>query len=240
MRALWLYVLSVPILMGCGLILDFDPPDLPPDMDAGSGFDAFVDVDSSNSNTDAMASDASGDSAISRPDGDVRLDGSVPDGSRPDGSSPDAGWPDAGRTDGCEDELGLCLEVSEFDPARDAIHWRHNVVWTLPGGMLFTTEWAAELCIGGMRYLAEGQTQCLIPIHDPGREVVGSAVVYTYPVMDDFQPYCTDTGCPGFPSAFRVWHDAVEIPVDAVIGLATIDRRTDTPHGTRFCLRITL
>lgn len=240
MRSLWFYVSSVPILMGCGLILDFDPPDLPPVMDGGQAFDAFIAVDSGSTDADAFTADASDSSIMHSSDGDVLRDGDIRDASRQDGAILDADWPDGGRTDSCDDELGLCLEVSEFTPGRDTLHWRHDVVWTLPGGMLFTTDWAAEPCIGGLRHLSDGQTQCLIPIRDPGMEVVGSAVVYAYPVMDDFVPLCTDTGCPGFPSAFRVWDDTVEIPVDSGIGLATVDRRTDTPHGVLFCLRIVL
>ncbi|MCC7523152.1 hypothetical protein IT407_05165 [Candidatus Uhrbacteria bacterium] len=235
MRFLWYYVSSVPILMGCGLILDFDPPPLPPIMDGGSDLDAMINpADSGGDGLDSSIADSSVD-AMS-----VLRDGEIPDGFVLDGSFRDGDLPDAGRIDGCEDELGLCLEVSEFAPDRDVLHWRHNVVWTLPGGALFTTDWAAEPCIGGLRHLGDGQTQCLIPIRDPGMEVVGSAVVYAYPVMDDFVPLCTDTTCPGFPSSFRVWYDTVEIPVDAGIGLATLERRPDTPYGLLFCLRIVL
>jgi hypothetical protein len=225
-RPVWVLLPAGTLLASCGLILDFD---IPPSADAGLVFDGSSDSDSGFMLRDAQSEDGDLPDAHVVADADSYADADA-----------DADGMDAGFVDGCEDELGLCLEVTEFSSDRETLHWRHNVVWTLPGGALLDTEWAPGVCIGGLRHGREGQTQCLLAIPDPGMETVGSPIVYAYPVMDDMMPWCTDTGCPGFPGAYRVWHDMVEIPVDPGLGLATAERRPDTPHGTRFCLRITL
>lgn len=226
----WLWA-CLCLLPSCGLLLDYDPPDPGPASDAG-----LADSDASFADAEMHHLDAAydGDTGSS----DAWPDGNVGDGSLETGtdSGPDSGMDDAGPIPGCGGELGLCLEVTEDSPTSYTASWGYNIVYTRPGGTVFGTDWTSLPCIGGIRTVAPGTTQCLLPIPPAGEPMVGVPVFYAYPVMNDGMPWCSSTTCPGFFRAYRIWIDGVFIPTDPSMGHTTLERCMGTPFGTLMCL----
>ncbi len=211
------YLLMAFGTSGCGLILDFDPPDFPDvlsPLDA-STFDAGMDA--------TILADAS----------------EVGDGSM--GDAAETGWdggfdasdvPDADPVPNpCSDELGLCIRYHA--PAGiDPTGYRSNMYWT-EGGVTVESGWTLDTCLGGLRLVAPNTYDCLfhaIPV-PPTR------VIYFYP-MTPSGPACDRTMCPGFPTAWEYWLDGT--PVSGIPGVGPVSMEwRPTPDGMIMAVRYT-
>lgn len=214
---------------GCGLILDFDPPDpIPGSLDGSvdtadaSYADAYVDVDSGMladaGFIDADASDASRDGSII--DGDIVRDASYD-------ADPDAWIP----PDPCDDEIGLCIRYHVPD-GLSVTAYRSNMYWT-EGGVTVESGWTLESCIGGLRYIDPVTIDCLFH----ALPVPSARIIYFYP-MTAAGAACDAALCPGFPDAWEYWMDGVPVPGTPGVGPVSLERRP-TPDGSIMAVRYT-
>lgn len=210
------YLLMVFGTSGCGLILDFDPPDFP---------DAL-------SPLDASAIDAGMDATIIADASDTS-DGSIEDAAETgrDGGLDAPDVPDAEPIpDPCSDELGLCIRYHVPD-GLTLSGYESNMYWT-EGGVTVESGWISETCLGGLRSVAPNTYDCLfhaIPV-PPTR------VIYFYPLTP--APGCDATMCPGFPDAWEYWLDGTPVSGTPGVGPVSMERRP-TPHGMIMAVRFT-
>lgn len=228
----FLCALCATLSAGCGLLLDFDPPDQVMGMDGSvDGDAAFFDGGlEDGSFEDAQIDGAAEAGPIDAEIFDAALDGMAADS----GISDDAG---AG---GCESDTDWCFEFRPSDPTRALIDWNSEFQWTRPDGTVGSTGWNTFSCSGGVREISPGLWHChYIPptITEP---MSGRPLMYLYPVYRDGSSACTTTGCPGYFPAYRMWSAGVEIPTDPGFGRVTLERRPDTPHGMLIVLRLVL
>jgi hypothetical protein len=216
--------LCVFAVSGCGLILDFDPPDeMPGSLDAA--FDTSH-VDASEEQTDAsLVADAAMSDAW-RADGsfdassDAARDGSFD-------ADPDAEIP----PDPCADEVGLCIRFHH--DGLDLVSIRSIMYWT-EGTETVESGWTFETCVGGLRVIDATTSDCLfhaipLPI---------SRIIYFYPVSVD-GPACTSLMCPGFPTAWEYWQDTVPVSGIPGVGPVSLERRP-TPDGMIMAIKYTI
>jgi hypothetical protein len=219
---------------GCGLLLDFDPPDPVPGsldgsidaslLDAGLDGDTFI-VDAGV--TDADRLDAGLDAE--RRDANVDLDGSLD--SSLDGaldSDIDAYLP----PDPCHDEPGLCIRMSH-EIAPDVTYFRSNMYWT-EGGVTVESGWILESCEGGFRMIDVTTIDCLFH----ARTLPSGHIVYFYP-MTTAGAACSSSSCPGFSGAYSYWFDGVSVPGTPGLGPVSLERRP-TPDGMIMAIKYTV
>lgn len=202
--------LCVFAVSGCGLILDFDPPDPIPGSSDGSvdTFDA--------SYTDAQIDGDGGlpaDAAFADADtSDASLDGGV-----------DASF-DAGMRR-CEDSTsGVCIRFTNAEASPPVIGWVANFYFTVPSGALYEIPWAAS-CDLGFRTIDARTTECELEIPDPGMPTrAGSGVtIYAYPIYA-VGPACDTTRCPEFYMGYEMWRSGVPfstVPSDGIVSLVS-------------------
>jgi hypothetical protein len=214
----WLLAICCLGVSGCGLLLDFDPPDLHPDV--------------SSSNLDGSMSDSG------TLDGDLLADGDLPDGfahdadGELDGSfdaAPD-GSADAALPDPCMDEPGLCIRFHHGSLEVSSL--RSNMYWT-EGGVTVESGWTDETCIGGLRVIDAETTDCLFHANP----LPGSRNVYFYPRTPSGAA-CDTTSCPGFPDSWEYWLDGVSVSGIPGVGPVTMERRP-TPDGMIMAIKYT-
>ncbi len=123
---------ALVFLSGCGLLLDFDPPDLDPDLlDASSGVDASADAYTTDSG--------------------LLVDANV--------ESMDADLTDADLPNPCSDEPGLCIRMTDAI-VPEITGFYSNVYWTVAGGAVAESGWTLETCEGGIRSIAPTTIDC--------------------------------------------------------------------------------
>ena len=187
----------VLLASGCGLILDFDPRPISMASDAS--------LDFGRGEIDASSSDGHID------DAELLVDALVSD-------------MDAGMRR-CEDTtMGICVRVDGVPLIAD---WVAQFNWTVPGGSVYTIDWMANRCIGGIRAIDADTTECEIAIPDPGTPVIDTGIAYIYPTRSDGISACTTSTCPGFPSGYRLWIYGSEYPTDPATpgGRVSLDNR---------------
>lgn len=214
--------LCVFAVSGCGLILDFDPPDPIPGSPDGSvdtldaSFtDAQIDGDggllADAAFVDADTSDASLDGGV-----DASFDASL-----------DADLP----PDPCDDETGLCIRYHVPDGLA-VLAYRSNMYWT-EGGVTVESGWTLESCIGGLRYIDPVTVDCLFH----AVPVPSARIIYFYPMTIDGAA-CDATRCPGFPGAWEYWMNGIPVSGTPGVGPVSLERRP-TPDGSIMAVRYT-
>lgn len=214
------------MLSGCGLLLDFDPPDLVPGSQDGSIdadlFDGGADTGLGDGSImlDADLFDGSLDADLHR-DANLERDGSVD-------SDVDAVIP----PDPCNDELGLCIRMSH-ESVPDVMQFRSNMYWT-EGGVTVESGWTFETCVGGLRIIDATTIDCLFH----ARPLPRYRNIYFYP-RSATRAGCDAASCPGFPDAWEYWVDGVSVPGTPGLGPISMERRP-TPDGMIMAIKYTV
>ena len=198
----------------------------------GAVVDAFIDGDASSDDGN-VPTDIGIDAGLL--DADFGLVDSGTDSGLDSGPDPVDAGSDAGTDSGpdpvdagmrrCEDTtMGICVRVDGVPLIAD---WVAQFNWTVPGGSVYTIDWMANRCIGGIRVIDADTTECEIAIPDPGTPVIDTGIAYIYPTRSDGISACTTSTCPGFFAAYRLWIRGIEYPTDPATpgGRVSLDNR---------------
>lgn len=215
-----LHALSVLFASGCGLLLDFDPPDpvLAAAVDASS-MDAGRVLDAAGIDGSSVDLDAASFSDAMRPDGSAAFDGSTVDldaafadaevgdgGSTRDAAVLEAGMADASSTDAgldsgtdagpitwtCSTYPGLCVRYTHPTSA-GIMSWWSTYTWD-EAGTPRRTAWTADSCLGGIRIVDARTTECFFV----DRPLPAGRELWFYPSLsaDGRSSVCNTSGCP--------------------------------------------
>jgi hypothetical protein len=222
--------LCVFAVSGCGLILDFDPPD-----------PILGSLDGSVDTLDASYADAQIDG-----DGGLLADAAIVDADASDASldSSSDGDVDAGMRR-CEDTTeGYCFRFTSLADSPEVTDWMIQFIWTLPGGSIYRLPdnrdpdgiaVYAPAC-DVFRRIDARTTECEIAYPDPGMATISAGPYYAYPTYAS-GPACTSTGCPAYSAGYRMWSSGVEFSTAPADGRVSLESRP-TSDGSILLLRI--